>query len=233
MKERTICFSGKSINVYFTVDRCTHTAECVLGAPKVFNPAKHPWIKPDGEDPDKVAEVVMRCPTGALHFKRKDKGASESILPINQIMICKNGPYYVKGNVEIINFDDTLIVKDTRIALCRCGQSLIKPLCDESHNQIKFHDRKPFPPGKISEMDFTSKLVIILKKDGPLQLEGPVKIYTPEGNLIFNGKKTALCRCGQSDRMVFCDGSHRKIEFTTNEKVILFRTKLEKNPKNR
>ena len=225
MKERVIRFSGKSINVYFTVDRCTHVAECIRGAPKVFDSTRRPWINADSEPPDKVAEVVMRCPTGSLHFKRKDNGATEPIPKTNQITVCKDGPFYIKGDLEIRNFDQTLIVKDTRIALCRCGHSSLKPLCDESHKQFDFRDRKIISTGKIEQPGRMAKMVVIVQKDGPLQIKGPVELFTPEGNLIFRGDHTTLCRCGHSDKMIFCDGSHRKIGFTTEEKIILYRSK--------
>ena len=52
-----------------------------------------------------------------------------------------NGPYLVEGDdVEI--FDPTGAKVDTsgrpRIALCRCGSSTTKPLCDGTHAKVGF-----------------------------------------------------------------------------------------------
>ncbi len=221
MKEKTIKYPGKVIDVYFTIDRCTHVAECVRGAPDVFDPARRPWIMADAAEPDKVAEVSLRCPTGALHFKRKDGKPDETVSEKNRAIICQDGPLYLWGDLEIRNFDNTFILKDTRIALCRCGKSEIMPLCDDSHSSTGFRDRTPLLKGKIQNNLNRGKLIITLKKDGPLDLQGPVEITNPEGELCFKGNRTLLCRCGRSQNMPFCDGSHAKTGFKTKKIVQL------------
>ena len=56
-----------------------------------------------------------------------------------------NGPYLVEGDVELL--DPTGARVDTggqaRIALCRCGSSASKPLCDGSHNKVGFKAADP------------------------------------------------------------------------------------------
>ena len=70
-------YRSEKITVSFDLERCIHSAECVRGLPAVFDAEKRPWIQPDRSDPDRVAEVVMRCPTGALQFERRDGGTEE------------------------------------------------------------------------------------------------------------------------------------------------------------
>ncbi len=222
MKEKTIKYKGKNIDIYFTVDRCTHIAECIRGAPEVFNSARQPWIITDADEPDKIAEVILRCPTGALHFKRKDGGTEETIPIKNSATICRNGPLYLQGNLEIRNFDDSLILKDTRIALCRCGASQIMPLCDKSHTFTGFRDKKRFSQGKIQKNIDHGSIIITLMNDGPLHLQGPVEIQNPEGEIFFKGETITLCRCGQSQNMPFCDGSHIKAGFKTKKNIVLY-----------
>ncbi|MGW9348424.1 Uncharacterized Fe-S cluster protein YjdI [Nocardiopsis flavescens] len=62
-------YEGRSITVTFEAGLCRHAAECVHGLPEVFDPARRPWILPDGADADRVAEVVGRCPSGALEYR--------------------------------------------------------------------------------------------------------------------------------------------------------------------
>jgi len=221
MKEKIIKYEGKYIDIYFTIDRCTHVAECIRGSSEVFNASRRPWIIADAADPDKVADVVQRCPTGALHFKRKDCGAKEISPAENIISICRHGPLYVHGDLAIYNFDKSLILKDTRIALCRCGASRIMPICDKSHAFTEFQDKGTFSKGKILQNMDQGTLNITLMKDGPISLKGPVKIRDPEGEICFRGKNITLCRCGESGNMPFCDGSHVKTGFETKEKVVL------------
>jgi CDGSH-type Zn-finger protein len=50
----------------------------------------------------------------------------------------KNGPYIVKGPVELTDADGNKFPVEKRIALCRCGASTEKPFCDGSHSKIGF-----------------------------------------------------------------------------------------------
>jgi uncharacterized Fe-S cluster protein YjdI len=47
------------------------------GQPDVFNLNRRPWILPDPAEADELAEVVRRCPSGALLYKRLDGGPEE------------------------------------------------------------------------------------------------------------------------------------------------------------
>jgi CDGSH-type Zn-finger protein len=55
------------------------------------------------------------------------------------ITVCPDGPLLVRGPVQ---FEDELgtAVEHRRnvVALCRCGRSRRKPLCDGSHRQSRF-----------------------------------------------------------------------------------------------
>ncbi|MFD5897162.1 (4Fe-4S)-binding protein [Streptomyces sp. NPDC060366] len=67
-------YEGRSITVTFEARRCLHAAECVNGLPEVFDTAKRPWIRPDGAEAERLAEVVRRCPSGALRYELADGG---------------------------------------------------------------------------------------------------------------------------------------------------------------
>jgi CDGSH-type Zn-finger protein len=60
-------------------------------------------------------------------------------------------------------------------------------------------------------------LVIRCRENGPLVIQGTVRIVDHQGNELKPppGKDVvALCRCGQSNNKPFCDGSHRACGFT-------------------
>ncbi|GAB2870109.1 (4Fe-4S)-binding protein [Streptomyces mayteni] len=65
-------YQARSITVTFEAGRCRHAAECVKGLPEVFDTAKRPWIQPDNATAERVAEVVRRCPSGALRYELVD-----------------------------------------------------------------------------------------------------------------------------------------------------------------
>lgn len=55
------------------------------------------------------------------------------------ITACEDGPLLVRGNVVIAQEDGEEIPARRRtIALCRCGVSTIKPMCDGTHRLVGF-----------------------------------------------------------------------------------------------
>ena len=59
-------------------------------------------------------------------------------------------------------------------------------------------------------------LTIICRENGPLVVKLPLQVVDHLGNEfpLPTGKETiALCRCGQSQRKPFCDGSHKQVGF--------------------
>jgi CDGSH-type Zn-finger protein/uncharacterized membrane protein YozB (DUF420 family) len=55
---------------------------------------------------------------------------------------------------------------------------------------------------------------IDVKKDGPYVVTGECRLYDAEGNALPVRGGLALCRCGNSSRKPFCDGTHAKIGFS-------------------
>ncbi|GAB4242960.1 MAG: hypothetical protein Tsb0034_20600 [Ekhidna sp.] len=51
-------------------------------------------------------------------------------------------------------------------------------------------------------------------KNGPLMVHGDIRIKHQDGSESERQKMTAFCRCGASENKPFCDGSHKKIDFT-------------------
>ena len=44
---------------------------------------------------------------------------------------------------------------------------------------------------------------------GPLLVRGGIRVTDAEGNLLYQGERAALCRCGGSSNKPFCDGTHK------------------------
>jgi uncharacterized Fe-S cluster protein YjdI len=125
-------YAGDGIDVFFEPRLCIHAARCVAGLPDVFNPQKRPWIQPMNATAGALADVISQCPTGALHYQRAD-GLAETPAADDVVKIVANGPLYVSGDVTVTLPDGSVVRHDTRLALCRCGDSKNKPYCDNSH----------------------------------------------------------------------------------------------------
>ena len=138
-------YADKDIEVSYDARRCIHAAECVYGLPAVFDPTRRPWIVPAAASADEIARVIAKCPSGALHFKRRDGGQPEIPPEQTTIVPTPRGPLYVRGFVQLRSADGQSVVEDVRMSLCRCGQSHNKPFCDNSHLAAGFED--PGVPG--------------------------------------------------------------------------------------
>ena len=215
MQKKILTYESDEIKVTYDLKRCIHAAECVRGLPAVFDPDKKPWIQPENDSAQAVADVIEKCPTGALHYEMKKSSRSENPASRNRIQLTQNGPVYFFGDIEVQDHEGNTVLKDTRFALCRCGSSGNKPACDNSHKKIEWKAGVDADKSKMPEIDETEheKLLIKLMKNGPAILEGS---YTMESASIENhtsDKGVALCRCGESSTKPFCDGTHKNIGF--------------------
>ena len=139
-------YRGRDIEVSFDLDVCVHVAECLRGQREVFQLHRRPWILPDAGAADEVADVVRLCPSGALQYRRLDGGADENADGLTRITPIRDGPLMLTGRIEVRR-DDGTVETLPRATLCRCGQSLHKPFCDNQHLAIGF--RAPGIPFKI------------------------------------------------------------------------------------
>jgi uncharacterized Fe-S cluster protein YjdI len=132
-------YRNDAIEVTWEPRFCIHARKCVRDLGQVFKPSARPWIDVDAADPDAIAQTVLECPTGALHFRRLDGGAQEEAADEEtSVQPVANGPLFLRGRLRIVDREGNLIREDTRLALCRCGASGNKPFCDGSHRRIGF-----------------------------------------------------------------------------------------------
>ena len=219
MSNKVYEYKGKAIAVQYDVKRCIHAEECVHGLPGVFDPERRPWIDPDAATVDEVAQVVMRCPTGALHFQRPD-GPQEPVPEQNAIRVSADGPLYLQGRLEVKGADGEVALSDTRLALCRCGASKNKPYCDGAHTEIDFKDPGALGDNAVKSVDTQGEqLKITPAGNGPLLIRGEAELKSADGQVCYRGNQMALCRCGASANKPFCDGSHARIGFSDSSEV--------------
>jgi uncharacterized Fe-S cluster protein YjdI len=110
-------YANEAIEVQWEPKLCIHVRNCVRGLPQVFNPDARPWVAVDAASADRVAETVLTCPTGTLHFRRLDGGPQEQAAEPASVEPRPNGPLFVRGRVRIVDPDGRLIREDTRVAL--------------------------------------------------------------------------------------------------------------------
>jgi CDGSH-type Zn-finger protein/uncharacterized Fe-S cluster protein YjdI len=216
MKSKIRVYESDSVIVQYDVARCIHAQECVHGLPEVFDPNRNPWIDPTRAGADKLAEVIGRCPTGALGLVRKDGAAVQSAAQAAVFTVAPDGPLYARGNIEVTSADGRVLLADTRVALCRCGQSENKPLCDGSHARVGFKDpgqiKPPQPVTGATAMP-GGKVTVKAQANGPLRVSGAFTLVAGDGSSC-PVEAAAFCRCGHSRNKPFCDGSHKAVGFS-------------------
>jgi uncharacterized Fe-S cluster protein YjdI len=125
-------YATERITVEWRAERCIHSANCIRALPRVFDPKRRPWVDVEAADADAIAAAVLRCPTGALAFVRHDGGPQEAPDVPTTLTPFRNGPLYVRGDVEVRALDGTPIRAGTRVSLCRCGLARQIPFCDNT-----------------------------------------------------------------------------------------------------
>jgi len=146
-KEKVIRYTNGEITVYWRPEKCVHSANCIIGNPRVFNTQKSPWITLSEANSDEVIETINTCPSRALLYrKNQSTPALEKVAEVPasegaKIRILRNGPALISGNFVIRDANNQQIEIKTEIAaICRCGASKKKPFCDGNHTKIGFKD---------------------------------------------------------------------------------------------
>lgn len=138
--ERRDAYKGEEITIYDDRSICAHAGECTDGLPPVWKLGTEPWIDPKGASSEKIVAVVERCPSGALTYARSDSGDVAEAESSPAIEASKDGPYHLRGSIEVHSSGGQAYEQRQRQTLCRCGGSKNKPFCDGSHWKIGFED---------------------------------------------------------------------------------------------
>jgi len=131
-------YAGDGFEVTYDPAVCAHAGECARGLPEVFDPEAKPWIRPERAPAARLAEVVARCPSGALRFVAKAAAAAAPAPARSTVSLKPDGPLLLSGDFEIRAPDGTVLFAGQKAALCRCGHSAKKPFCDGSHKGAGF-----------------------------------------------------------------------------------------------
>jgi CDGSH-type Zn-finger protein/uncharacterized Fe-S cluster protein YjdI len=144
IKDKRKSYVGSKITIHDNRKICSHSAECVNILPAVFKLNSRPWIDPDAAGVEAIADIIRKCPSGALSYSIDGKEYRDENDRNPLVTVSKDGPYLITGGVELIG--DNIQLGDgaskEHYTLCRCGASQNKPFCDGMHKTINFKDDK-------------------------------------------------------------------------------------------
>ena len=132
-------YQGNKITLHDNRSICAHAGYCTDGLPSVFRHGQDPFIDAGGATDEEIIAIVNQCPSGALSYTIDNDDNSLEISDAS-IFIAPNGPYVVKGKVDLLDTARAKGASETSLTLCRCGASKNKPFCDGSHWTVEFTD---------------------------------------------------------------------------------------------
>lgn len=148
MVKRLQSYETDEIVVTFDPNICTHAGECVRGLPEVFDSRRPDWVRPGLAPAEQVAEVIRRCPSGALQHRIKGAAAAGTSASGRAapgavtVKLMRDGPLLLDAVVRVIAEDGTEIERSGKVSLCRCGGTANQPFCDGSHQRVRFRSAR-------------------------------------------------------------------------------------------
>jgi CDGSH-type Zn-finger protein len=64
---------------------------------------------------------------------------------------------------------------------------------------------------ELLEEEKKDKGIIQLKPRGPVSITGNFEVIMEDGTILEKREKVSICRCGMSQKMPFCDGTHKAL----------------------
>ncbi len=135
-------YEGKQITIEDDRGICSHAGYCTDLLANVWKSGEEPWIDPDGAPPKEIADVIRKCPSGALSYILEGK-QHDSFHDVAEIEVAPAGPFRVRGGPVLRDPSGDEPRSKEHYALCRCGASKNKPFCDGTHWYVNFGHKGP------------------------------------------------------------------------------------------
>lgn len=100
-----------------------------------------PWVNPLGGAVN--AGPATAAGPSVDDVVRTDGGPQETPDDPTTLTPVRNGPLYVRGDVEVRDLEGAPLRRDTRLSLCRCGQDRRMPLCDNTCQAMNWQEPVP------------------------------------------------------------------------------------------
>ena len=130
-------YPGTGVTLYDDRNICVHAGYCGTAVTNVWKMVRK---TDDTTVRSMLVAMVERCPSGAITYSI-DGGETENEPRLrSEIGVMANGPLWVTGGIPVDVGEQGTLQSRNRVALCRCGASSRKPLCDGAHKSVGFVD---------------------------------------------------------------------------------------------
>lgn len=131
----------KTRNLIVTYDPgvCMQFGDCLRANAAVFDRNRPEWIDLRAADPDVIAGIAAKCPSGALHAVRPNRPPDRPLPSVGvSLQAVPDGPILVKGKVTLELPTGRSEERHSAFSICRCGRTGNTPFCDGSHFRVGF-----------------------------------------------------------------------------------------------
>ena len=73
--------------------------------------------------------------------------------------------------------------------------------------------------GGTADEDPPAVTTVVPMRNGPLYLHGQLRVTAPDGTVLAEETRLALCRCGATANPPFCDNAHRAVGYRSPDPV--------------
>ena len=132
-EDRATAYPGTGMTMHDDRGLCAHASFCATrqtNAWKMMRRTEETAVR------SQAIAMVERCPSGAITYE-VEGAPNEPALP-TRVDVVEDGPLLVTGGIPVDRADGEPLQTRNRMALCRCGASGNKPLCDGSHAEVGF-----------------------------------------------------------------------------------------------
>lgn len=139
--DRAQVFEGPAIDL-LDDNRCAYARFCHKEKGDIWTLTDY---SSDPENRREAEEAASQCPTGRLTIMLKTGQLEEpdlkpSISIIQDSALNVSAGIFVTGGIPIEDEDGRVYEVRNRAALCRCGESQLKPFCDATHVDAEYQD---------------------------------------------------------------------------------------------
>ena len=135
-EERRYPYEGEGLTLEDDLTLCTQAGYC---GDRFENVWAMILRSADPEVRERIRTMTALCPSGRIRTTLPGAEPDEPDLTAS-VAAVTDGPFWVRGGVQVVAADGTPYEVRNRQTLCRCGHSDNKPFCDGTHKVVGFRD---------------------------------------------------------------------------------------------
>lgn len=138
-------YENNEINVFWNPEICQHSTNCVRGNSLVFDTTKRPWVDINAAPVTEIAEIIDKCPSGALKYELKNENnINIEFAEKDNSSIAYDGNKQI-GQCHFARLKDNWVITLTEVDESYSGKGIAKKLVEKVIEHARIEDVKIVP----------------------------------------------------------------------------------------